>query len=740
MDVALSRARAARTRSRDPWLAGARRGGARASCIPRGRDDWVALRATRRRAQPGACSRATGASLPAAGPAARSCAWSRSPAPARTRTRPTTTSTCSWSRAAAAPGRVCLALTVLSRLLGVRRTLCLNYIVDEAALALPRAATCSPPPRSWGCARWRAARRTGGSCEVNGWACDCFPNFRAPPRGGGRSASPRGRRRAGWSALLDLGPAPLLRAARPPRARRDGCARKARGAAGRRAGAASAEAAHAGPPAASAGLLRARCVRAGLRTTERRSRAATLVGRSAARRPGALVLLVLRRAAEPRTATGSSARRRTAGSRTDGGVHRLLPAERRREMQPFLELYQRVRRDEGWRAERGLPERPARPSARAALAPAGARASGGAGPAARARSAAVALGRARGRRGVLPGPARAWSSGPPRGGRGREPRSRRRPAAPPTACSPRPRGWRAPRRRWTRCRWRRAASTWCSPPASLALRARPAAHAGRAAARHAPGRAAAGPRLAGLPPPPGRRGDGGRRACAALGSAATAAVPRESQSSYLVLGELRGAVRRRGLDARGPRLARPLREGLRDVVEIAAPRPPYRALPDPAGDGAMAEREPPATAPRVRPRGAPRYDEGFGRNPVGLALPARVPGAPAPAVPRGRARARPRLRHRRGRGVPGVAGRARARDRRRAGDGRARRGRRRRSARPGRRAVRRRACARPRTSRRRKAASTAPTRTSARSTAPTLGAVGEGWRARCGRARRCCSA
>lgn len=41
---------------------------------------------------------------------------------------------------------------------------------------------------------------------------------------------------------------------------------------------------------------------------------------------------------------------------TDGGVHRLLPAARRRELLPFLELYQRVRRDEGWRARPGLPD------------------------------------------------------------------------------------------------------------------------------------------------------------------------------------------------------------------------------------------------------------------------------------------------------------------------------------------------------------------------------------------------
>ena len=36
---------------------------------------------------------------------------------------------------------------------------------------------------------------------------------------------------------------------------------------------------------------------------------------------------------------------------TDQGVHRLLPEDRHASLRPFLELYQRVRRDEGWRAE-----------------------------------------------------------------------------------------------------------------------------------------------------------------------------------------------------------------------------------------------------------------------------------------------------------------------------------------------------------------------------------------------------
>ena len=43
---------------------------------------------------------------------------------------------------------------------------------------------------------------------------------------------------------------------------------------------------------------------------------------------------------------------------SQGGVHRLLPEQRRRELLPYLEIYNRVRRDEGWVAEAGLPEVP----------------------------------------------------------------------------------------------------------------------------------------------------------------------------------------------------------------------------------------------------------------------------------------------------------------------------------------------------------------------------------------------
>ena len=38
------------------------------------------------------------------------------------------------------------------------------------------------------------------------------------------------------------------------------------------------------------------------------------------------------------------------------GVHRLLPEDRRREILPYLELYRRVRRDDGFVAEAGQPE------------------------------------------------------------------------------------------------------------------------------------------------------------------------------------------------------------------------------------------------------------------------------------------------------------------------------------------------------------------------------------------------
>jgi len=51
---------------------------------------------------------------------------------------------------------------------------------------------------------------------------------------------------------------------------------------------------------------------------------------------------------------------------TQDGVHRLLPEERRRELLPAVEMSRRLRRDEGRRAEPGLPDvTPGHPHAQA---------------------------------------------------------------------------------------------------------------------------------------------------------------------------------------------------------------------------------------------------------------------------------------------------------------------------------------------------------------------------------------
>ncbi len=67
-----------------------------------------------------------------------------------------------------------------------------------------------------------------------------------------------------------------------------------------------------------------------------------------------VVLLVLRGAAAARRARDELPARREV-VRHPGRVHRLLTHERRRELQPTVEAYQRARRDEGWRAEPSLP-------------------------------------------------------------------------------------------------------------------------------------------------------------------------------------------------------------------------------------------------------------------------------------------------------------------------------------------------------------------------------------------------
>jgi hypothetical protein len=102
---------------------------------------------------------------------------------------------------------VCLVLTVLSRLVGVRRTLCLNYIVDEAALALPEhdVFTAAEVVGLRLLSGPETYRRLVG---VNAWAAGLFPNFRARHLAESEGAPPAGAR--GWERVLDLGPAQLL--------------------------------------------------------------------------------------------------------------------------------------------------------------------------------------------------------------------------------------------------------------------------------------------------------------------------------------------------------------------------------------------------------------------------------------------------------------------------------------------------------------------------------------------------
>jgi len=102
---------------------------------------------------------------------------------------------------------VCLALMLLSKALGRRRTLCVNYLVDEDGLALPErdlftaAEIVGLRPLAGGAAYVHFV-------EANAWVAERFPNFFwmrrdiacVPPAG-----APR------WmEAALDLGPAQML--------------------------------------------------------------------------------------------------------------------------------------------------------------------------------------------------------------------------------------------------------------------------------------------------------------------------------------------------------------------------------------------------------------------------------------------------------------------------------------------------------------------------------------------------
>jgi hypothetical protein len=100
---------------------------------------------------------------------------------------------------------VCLALTVLSRLVGVRRSLCLNYIVDEEALAFGERDLFTASEAVG--MRLLAGRATYERLlRANEWVFDRFPNFRALAADDAARAPEAG---SAWERLLSV-PAPLL--------------------------------------------------------------------------------------------------------------------------------------------------------------------------------------------------------------------------------------------------------------------------------------------------------------------------------------------------------------------------------------------------------------------------------------------------------------------------------------------------------------------------------------------------
>jgi hypothetical protein len=105
---------------------------------------------------------------------------------------------------------VCLALMVLAKLARVRRTLCINYILDEATLALPERDLFTAA-EVVGLRPIAGARAYRSFLEANPWVGRLHPNF---PACGSRDAAELGEvRRPRWAeALLDLGPAPLAEA------------------------------------------------------------------------------------------------------------------------------------------------------------------------------------------------------------------------------------------------------------------------------------------------------------------------------------------------------------------------------------------------------------------------------------------------------------------------------------------------------------------------------------------------
>ena len=203
MDVELSREELEEALG-DPWLR-RRIEVAHGLVIPRGRRDWVPMRATRRAHSRRLLARHRRVlRLLGRLPFVRMVAVSG--ACAHENATDDDVDVFLVAREGRAWG-VCLALTVLSRVLGVRRTLCLNYIVDEAALALPEQDVFTAAEVVG--LRPLAGRETYRRLvDVNGWAARLFPNFRKRHLAESEPVPSAGA--PTWERVLDVGVAPLF--------------------------------------------------------------------------------------------------------------------------------------------------------------------------------------------------------------------------------------------------------------------------------------------------------------------------------------------------------------------------------------------------------------------------------------------------------------------------------------------------------------------------------------------------
>jgi hypothetical protein len=106
---------------------------------------------------------------------------------------------------------VALAVIVLSRMLGCRRTLCVNYVVDEEGSALPERDVFTAAEVA-GVRPWAGRAGYRAFLHANAWVEAHLPNFMEAARGDSTRVREAGCPR--WlERVLDLGPAQLFEAA-----------------------------------------------------------------------------------------------------------------------------------------------------------------------------------------------------------------------------------------------------------------------------------------------------------------------------------------------------------------------------------------------------------------------------------------------------------------------------------------------------------------------------------------------